>query len=154
MKPNSYTQIYIQLVIAVRFREALLNKEIQPIVFKYISSVITKMGHKSIIVNGVTDHVHILIGLDSTITIAETVQRIKRESSLFINQNKLCKFHFRWQEGYGAFSYSHSSINKVYNYIKNQDQQHKEKTFKTEYTSFLKAYEVEFEDQFLFYFGE
>ena len=110
------------------------------------------LKHKSIIVNGVADHVHILLGLNPSVSISDTVHDIKRNTSLFINNENLCNQKFSWQEGYGAFTYSRSQLNKVYNYILNQEEHHRMKTFREEYTRFLKDYQVEFNEKFLFEF--
>jgi REP element-mobilizing transposase RayT len=152
MKPGSYTQMYVQLVIAVKYREALLTKDIRPVVFQYISGIITQMNHKSIIVNGVSDHIHIFIGLNPAKSVSDTIHDIKRSSSLFINQEKLCKRRFAWQEGYGGFTYSRSQINNVYNYILRQEQHHEKTRFKEEYLAFLKKFEVEYDEKYLFRF--
>jgi putative transposase len=154
MKPGSYTQMYVQLVFAVKYREAALNKDIRKRVFEYISGIITKMNHKSIIVNGVSNHVHILIGLNPAISVSNTVHDIKRNSSLFINQEKLCKKRFSWQEGFGAFTYSRSQLKNVYNYILNQERHHEKSTFKDEYVRFLEKYEIDYDGRFLFYFWD
>jgi len=152
MKPGTYTQCYIQLVFAVKNREALLDKEIRQRVFEYISGTIRNMGHKSIHVNGVADHIHILIGLNTAISISDTVHDIKRNSSLFINKEGMCKGKFAWQEGYGCFSYSRSQIGNVYKYIDNQENHHNRSSFRTEYIKSLKNREIEFDERFLFNF--
>jgi len=152
MKPGTFTQIYVQLVFAVQNREAVLTREIQMRVFEYISGIITKMNHKSIIVNGISNHVHILLGLNPSISVSDTVHDIKRSSSLFINKEKLCIGKFSWQEGYGGFSYSRSQIPDIYNYIENQKSHHQLKSFQQEYTDYLIANEMEFDSQFLFDF--
>jgi len=152
MKPGTYTQLYIQLVFAVRNRHASLNKRIRNRVFKYISGIVTELKHKSIIVNGVSDHVHIFIGENPLISISNTVHDIKRSSSLFINKHKLCQSKFEWQEGYGAFSYSRSQLDNVYNYILNQEEHHKKMTFKEEYLEFLRKFEIEYDKRYLFDF--
>ncbi len=152
MKPGSYTQMYVQIVFAVKHREALLRKDIRTVVFQYISGIITSMQHKSIIVNGVSDHIHIFIGLNPAKSVSDTVHDIKRSSSLFINQEKLCKRRFAWQEGYGSFTYSRSHINNVYNYILRQEQHHKKTRFKDEYIEFLKKFEVDYDERYLFEF--
>ena len=154
MKPGKYTQLYIQLVFAVKNRDALLTKNIRSRVFEYISGIITELKHKSIIVNGVSDHVHILLGLNPSISISDTVHAIKRSSSLFINNEKLCKFRFSWQEGYGAFSYSKSQLENVFRYIENQEEHHKKKSFRIEYLNFLEKFEIEFDEKYLFDFIE
>lgn len=152
MKPGTYTQLYVQLVFAVKNREALLHKTIQKRVFEYISGIVTEMNHKSIIVNGVSNHVHILIGLNPSKSISDTVHDIKRSSSLFINKSNLCNGKFEWQEGYGGFTYSRSHLNNVYKYIENQEEHHKKTTFREEYLNFLKKFEIGYDERFLFDF--
>ena len=152
MKPGTFTQLYIQLVFAVKNRDAVLQPDTQPRIFEYVSGIITQMGHKSLIVNGVFDHIHILVGLNPHLSISDTVHDIKRNSSLFINQEKLCPGHFNWQEGYGAFSYSRTHINNVFRYIQNQENHHLKRTFRDEYLDFLKKFEVEFDERYLFDF--
>ena len=110
------------------------------------------MKHKSIIVNGVSNHVHILLGLNPSKSISDTVHDIKRRTSLFINNEKLCIGKFAWQEGYGGFTYSRSQLANVYNYILNQEKHHNKKTFKEEYIQFLEKFKVEFDEKFLFDF--
>ncbi len=152
MKPGTFTQLYIQLVFAVKNRDAVLQPDIRSRIFEYISGIITQLGHKSIIINGVYDHIHIFVVLNPRISISDTVHDIKRSSSLFINKNKLCHGHFNWQEGYGAFSYSRTHIENVYTYIKNQEQHHQKRTFREEYLDFLKKYEVMYDERYLFDF--
>jgi putative transposase len=152
MKPGTYTQLYVQLVFAVKNREALLQKDIRHRVFEYMSGILREMKHKSIIINGVSDHAHVFLGLNPVISISDTVHEIKRSSSLLINSEKLSKWKFQWQEGYGAFTYSKSHIDNVYNYILNQEEHHKKKTFRKEYIEFLEKYEVEYDERFLFDF--
>ncbi len=152
MKPGTFTQMYIQLVFAVKNREALLHKNIRNRVFEYMSGIITEMKHKSIIVNGMSNHVHILIGLHPSKSVSETVYTIKRSSSLFINKEKLCRGKFAWQEGYGSFSYGRSQLDAVYNYILNQEKHHQKISFREEYIQFLKKFEVEHDEPFLFDF--
>ena len=112
----------------------------------------TNLKHKSIIVNGTSNHVHILFGLNPSISVSDTVHDIKRSSSLFINKEKLCPGRFSWQEGYGGFSYSRSQISDIYNYIANQESHHKKKTFHEEYIDYLNENEMVFDQQFLFDF--
>jgi hypothetical protein len=112
------------------------------------------MKHKSIIVNGVSNHIHIFLGLNPSKSISDTVHDIKRSSSLFINNEKLCPGRFAWQEGYGGFCYGRSQIDKLYQYILNQEQHHKKVTFRDEYIQFLKEFEIEYDERFLFDFME
>src|SRR5512133_3335353 len=137
MKPGTFTQIYIQLVFAVKNRETALRKEIRPLVFEYMSGILTNQKHKSIIINGLTNHVHILLGLNPSISVSDTVHEVKRSSTLFINRERLCFGKFSWQEGYGAFSYNRSQISDIHKYIENQEEHHKLKTFRQEYIQYL-----------------
>jgi REP element-mobilizing transposase RayT len=152
MKPGVFTQMYVQMVFAVKNRDAVLHKSIRQRVFEYMSGIVSDIKHKSIIINGVSNHVHIFLGLNPTVSISDTVYEIKRGSSLFINNQKLCLGKFSWQEGYGSFTYSRSQINDVYNYILKQEQHHKRIAFKEEYIQFLERFEVEFDERFLFDF--
>jgi len=147
---GTYSQVYIQIVFAVKGRENLIQQEWKANLFKYISGIIENKGHKSIIVNGVSDHVHIFVGLKPVMAISDLVRDIKNNSSNFINDQKYTKKRFSWQEGYGAFSYAHSQIETVYNYILNQEAHHREKTFKDEYFDFLQKFNIKYEEKYLF----
>jgi REP element-mobilizing transposase RayT len=147
---GTYSQIYIQVVFAVQGRQNLLAKPWRDEVFKYISGIITNKGQKPIIVNGVTDHVHAFIGQRPSMALSDLVRDMKNNSSNFINEHQWVKGRFSWQEGYGAFSYSHSSISNVYNYILNQEQHHSQQTFKDEYLGFLKKFEIDHDVKYLF----
>ncbi len=152
MKPGVFTQLYIHLVFAVKYREALLAKEIRNEVFKYISGIITNRKHKSIIINGMPDHIHILIGGNPNDKISDLVGCIKRESSAFINGKDWYRGKFHWQDGYGAFTYGRSQLNDIYNYISNQEIHHKKSTFKEEYVGLLKKFQIEYQEKYLFDF--
>ena len=147
---GTFSQIYIQYVFAVRGRENLLQKTWREEVFKYISGIIKGKGQKPIIVNGVSNHVHVFVGLKPALSVSELVRDIKNNSSNFINKQKFVRGKFSWQEGYGAFSYSHSQIDDVYQYILNQEKHHKKRTFKEEYLEFLKRFEIEHDEKYLF----
>lgn len=149
---GTFSQIYIQVVFSVKGRENLLAKKWRDELFKYISGIITRKGQKAIIVGGYFDHVHILIGLKPSIALSDLVREIKNNSSKFINEKRFVRGKFSWQEGYGAFSYGHTQIKDVYNYILNQEEHHNKSSFKDEYTKFLKKYEIEHEERFLFEF--
>ncbi|MGQ8335312.1 IS200/IS605 family transposase [Sunxiuqinia sp. A32] len=118
--------------------------------FKYISGIITQKGQQSIIVNGAADHVHAFIGLKPSMAIADLVRDIKNNSSNCINKNNWVTGRFSVQEGYGAFSYAHSQIDKVYQYILNQEQHHNTKSFKEEYVGFLRKFQVDYHEKYLF----
>ncbi len=148
--PGTFSQIYIQIVFAVKGRENIIAKQWKEELNKYISGIITNKGQKSIIVNGTSDHVHIFIGLKPSMAIADLVRDVKNNSSNFINEKKFIKGKFAWQEGYGAFSYAHSQIENVYQYIANQEEHHKKKTFKEEYMDFLQKFAIEYNEEYLF----
>ena len=148
--PGTFSQIYIQYVFAVKGRKNLLQKPWRDEVFKYMAGIIKGKNQKPIIVNGVSDHVHIFVGLKPAMCISDLVRDIKNNSSNFINEQKFLKQKFSWQEGYGAFSYAHSQIENVYQYIANQEEHHKEKTFKEEYHDFLQRFEIEYDEKYLF----
>ena len=152
MKPGTFTQMYIHIVFAVHNRENVMNDTIRPRIFEYISGIITSLKHKSLIVNGYKDHVHVLLGMNPAISVSDTVHDIKRGSSIFINQNKLVNGRFSWQDGYGSFTYSRSQINDIYRYIENQEKHHSGKSFREEYLSILERFEVEYDPRFLFEF--
>ncbi len=147
---GTFTQIYIQGVFAVQGRANLLRKPWRKDVFKYISGIIKNKGHKPIIVNGVDDHAHIFVGLKPVMSISDLMRDVKNNSSNFINDHNWIRGKFSWQKGYGAFSYGHSQIEMIYNYIKNQEKHHRVKTFREEYLEFLEKFEIPYEERFLF----
>ena len=148
--PGTFSQIYIQIVFAVKGRDNLITKPWRDELHKYIAGIIKGKAQKSIIVNGVADHIHCFVGLKPSMSISDLVRDIKNNSTNFVNEKRLVKGKFSWQEGYGAFSYSHSHINDVYNYILNQEEHHKKKTFKEEYLEFLNKFEIPYEERYLF----
>jgi REP element-mobilizing transposase RayT len=148
--PGTYSQIYVQYVFAVKGRANLLHDDWRDELFKYISGIITGKGQKAIIVNGYRDHVHVFVGLKPSMKISDLIRDIKNNSSNFINSNNWIKGKFSWQEGYGVFTYSHSHIDNVYQYILNQESHHAKKTFKEEYIDFLKKFDIKYEDKYLF----
>lgn len=147
---GTYSQIYIQSVFAVKGRGNFLLKPWREEVFKYMAGIIKEKNQKPIIVNGVNNHVHVFIGLKPVMALSDLIRDVKNNSSNFINQKKFVKGNFSWQEGYGAFSYSHSHIDSVYQYILNQEEHHKKKTFKEEYIEFLQKFEIQHDEKYLF----
>ncbi len=147
---GTFSQIYIQIVFAVKGRENLISSNWKTSLNKYIAGIIKEKHQKSIVVNGMPDHIHAFVGLRPAMSIADLARDIKNNSSNFINDHKLVKGRFAWQEGYGAFSYSRSHIQRVYNYIVNQEAHHKKQTFKQEYISLLKKFEIEYDEKYLF----
>ena len=147
---GTFSKIYIQYVFAVKGRENLISESWANELYKYISGIIKFKGHKPIIVNGYKDHIHVFVGLKPTMSISDLIRDIKNNSSKFVNDKGWVKGKFSWQEGYGAFSYSHSQIESVYNYILNQKKHHKTKTFEEEYIDFLKKFDIKFDEKYLF----
>jgi len=154
MKPKVYHQVYLHIVFAVKFRDALLKKAFRSDIFKYMSGIVTQNEHKSININGVEDHVHILLGFNPSKTVSEIVFHLKRSSSLYINQQSYYPFKFKWQEGYGVFSYSRSQIEDIYSYIERQEEHHQKQTFRKEYIKTLEKYNCDYEERYLFDFFE
>ncbi len=147
---GTYSKIYLQVVFAVKGRQNLIHKSWRDDLHKYISGIITAKGHKSIIVNGVADHIHCFIGFKPAMAISDLVRDIKNNSSKFINESGFIKGKFEWQVGYGVFSYSQSHVERVYNYILNQEQHHTKKSFKEEYLEYLNEFEIDFMKEYLF----
>lgn len=147
---NTYHQVHIQVVFAVKYRKALLEKEWREKVFAVMGNLINETGCKTLIVNGVEDHVHCLLGLKPSVSISELMQIVKAKSSKFINDNKFLLDRFEWQVGYGVFSYSKSHVHRVYKYIENQEEHHRKKTFKEEYIADLNKLEVPFDERYVF----
>jgi putative transposase len=147
---STFSQIYIQVVFAVKGRQNFLQKPWRDEVFKYMSGIIKAKNQKPIIVNGVSNHVHLFIGLKPSIALSDLVRDVKNNSTNFIKEQKFIKGNFSWQEGFGAFSYAHSQIDQVYQYILNQEEHHRKKSFKEEYLDFLRKFEIEYEEKYLF----
>ncbi len=152
--PNTYTQIYIQIVFAVKGRENLVSKKNREELHKYIAGIIQNREQKLLSVFCMPDHIHVLIGLKPSCSISDLVRDIKAGSSNFINQQKWIKGKFSWQEGFGAFSYSKSQIDAVINYILSQEEHHHKTSFKEEYIDFLNKFEIEYDDKYLFQWVE
>ena len=147
---GTFSQIYIQGVFAVRGRENLIARQWKDELHKYIAGIIRAKGQKTIIVNGVPDHIHVFVGLKPSMAISNLVRDIKNNSTNFINERGFLRKKFNWQEGFGAFSYAHSQIGAVYNYILHQEEHHRKKSFKEEYMKMLKQFNVEYNEKYLF----
>ena len=151
--PNTYTQIYLQIIFATKGRDIKISSNVREEIEKYICGIFNNKKQKVLAIYANADHLHIFFSYKNLqITIPELVKTTKIESSNFINDNRLCLGKFNWQEGYGAFSYSKSQKDKVVNYVLNQEEHHKKKSFKEEYLALLKAFEIEFKDEYLFEF--
>lgn len=147
---STYSQLYIQIVFAVKNRAALIDANWEERLYQYITGIVQNKGQKMIAINGMPDHIHLFIGMKPSCCLSDLVREIKKSSNEFVNKNKLAKGKFNWQEGFGAFSYSHSHIDNVYKYIMNQKQHHKKTTFMGEYIGFLKKFEIQYDEKYLF----
>ena len=152
--PNSYTQIYIHYIFAVKGRHNFIKPEYNNELQKYITGIIQNRKCKLLAINNMPDHFHILIGLHPSYPVSKLIQEIKSNSSKFFNEKLWSKEKFNWQEAYGAFSYSRSQIDNVIKYINNQQEHHKKMTFKEEYLEFLKKFDIQYEEKYLFEFYE
>lgn len=147
---STFSQIYIQIVFAVKNRNALINFEWDERLYQYITGIVQNKGQKMIAINGMPDHIHIFIGIKPSCLLSDLVREIKKASNQFINENQFSKYKFEWQEGYGAFSYSHSHIDSVAKYVLNQKEHHQKRTFREEYIDFLQKFEVQYDEKYLF----
>jgi REP element-mobilizing transposase RayT len=150
--PNTFTQLYIQFVFAVKHRESLIKKEWKDELYKYIIGIVQNNKSKMLAINGVDDHIHIFIGYKPTIAIPDLIKDIKLASGSWINDNRLTSHRFNWQEGYGAFSYRLRDIDEICRYIQNQEEHHLKKTFKEEYIELLNDFAIAYEEKYLFEF--
>ena len=147
---NTYTQIHIHAVFAVQNRACVISSSWKEELYKYITGIIQNNNHKLLTINGMPDHIHLLIGLRPTQSLSELMQDIKGHSSKWINTNNFVKGKFAWQGGFGAFSYSKSDLPVIIRYIQNQEEHHKKKTFNDEYQQLLKEFEVDFDERYIF----
>jgi len=147
---NTYTQIYLHIIFAVEGRVSLIRSEFEDELHKYITGIIRKKGHKPLAIGGMTDHVHLLLGFNPVDSPSKIVSEIKSNSSRFVNEKGWAPPKFRWQEGYGAFSYSRAQLGDVIHYIRNQKTHHKKRSFREEYIGLLKRFDVDFSSDYLF----
>ncbi|MBT3385130.1 MAG: IS200/IS605 family transposase [Prolixibacteraceae bacterium] len=147
---DTFTQIYIQVVFAVQNRNATIHKSWEEELYKYITGIVQNKGQKMLAINGTSNHIHFFIGIKPTCCLSDLVREVKKSSDAMVKEKRFTPFKFNWQKGFGAFSYSHSQLGNVIRYIENQKEHHKKKTFKEEYLDFLKAFEIEFKDEYLF----
>jgi REP element-mobilizing transposase RayT len=147
---NTYSKLYIHFVIVVQNRTSLINKSWKNDLYKYISGIIHKNGHRLMAINGVEDHLHLFVSMSPKQTVSDLMRDVKRSSSLWINENKLVVGRFSWQEGFGAFSYSKSQLDTVVKYIENQEEHHKKSTFREEYLKILEKFDVEYDERYIF----
>jgi REP element-mobilizing transposase RayT len=147
---NTYTQIHIHVVFSVQNRISLIHKKWQDRLYQYVIAIIQNHGHKVLSIGGMPDHIHILFGFRPVQSLSDLIQNVKRDSSAWINKEKLVMGKFSWQEGYGAFSYSKSQIAKVAKYIENQEKHHTNRTFLDEYKKILMDFGLEYDEKYIF----
>lgn len=146
---NTYTQIHIQAIFAVKKRTGLIQKEWKDELYKYITGIIQTHDHKLLAINGMPDHLHVFFGMRPIQSLSDLMQDIKGSSSKWINEKKFIKEKFEWQEGYGAFSYSKSQASRVIAYVQNQEVHHRKITFLEEYKKFLEKFEVDYDERYI-----
>jgi putative transposase len=147
---NTYTQIHIHGVFAVQNRKCLVTDDWKDQLYKYITGIIQNNGHKLLIINGMPDHLHIFFGFRPSQSLSDLMQDIKGDSSRWINENRLVRGRFSWQEGYGAFSYSKSHVSRVIRYIQNQEMHHRKRSFIDEYIKMLDDFGVDYNERYIF----
>ncbi len=148
---NTYTQLHIHFVFAVKYRAALIHEQWEERLHKNITGIVQNNGHKMLVINSVSDHLHMFIGLNPKQSISDIMRLVKGDSSELINNEKFTKGKFQWQSGYGAFSNSHSQIDAVVKYILNQKEHHRKRTFRDEYLSMLNDYKIDFDERYIFH---
>jgi REP element-mobilizing transposase RayT len=147
---NTYTQIHIQTVFAIKSKHSLIKHEWKNDLYKYMVGIIQNNSHKVLAINGMPDHVHILIGMRPTQSLSDLMQDVKGGSSKWLNDQRLVNGYFQWQEGYGGFSYSRSHVTNVIAYIRNQEEHHRKKSFLEEYHELLKKFEIDYDERYIF----
>ena len=147
---NTYHQIHIQGIFAVKKRTGLIQREWKDELYKYITGIIQSHNHKLLAINGMPDHLHIFFGMRPTQSLSDLMQDVKGSSSKWINEKKFIKEKFEWQEEFGAFSYNKSQVSKVIEYVQNQEAHHRKTTFLDEYKMFLKKFEVDYDERYIF----
>lgn len=147
---NTYTQLYFHIVFAVKGRQNHISKKWKDELYKYITGIVTNRNQKMMIINGMPNHIHILVGTKPNCNLSDLVRDIKANASKWINEKKFVNGKFEWQTGFGAFTIGQSQIPKILNYIKAQEEHHKKKSFKEEYIDFLNAYQIDYKNEYLF----
>jgi putative transposase len=147
---SNYSQIIIQIVFAVHGRESLIKSEWEERLYQYITGIIRGKKQKLLAINGIENHIHILVGIEPSCCLSDLVREIKKASNDFINSNRLSSYRFSWQDGFGAFSYSKHEMASIIHYILNQKEHHKTLRFKDEYLEMLESNEIEYDKRYLF----
>ncbi len=148
--PNTYTQIHMHAVFAVKARAGLIQIEWKNDLYKYITGIVQHYSHKLLAINGMPDHVHVFFGMRPNQSLSDLMQDIKGDSSQWINDQRFVKGRFEWQAGYGAFSYSKSQASRVIAYIQNQEMHHQKKNFLEEYKELLIKFDVDYDERYIF----
>jgi REP element-mobilizing transposase RayT len=148
--PNTYTQIHIQGIFAVKYRQAMITKDWKERLHQYITGIVQNHGHKMIVINSMPDHLHLLFGMRPNQSLSDLMRIVKGDSSEWINKAKLTPNLFRWQEGYSAFSYEKKKLNVVATYIENQELHHQQQTFLEEYREFLDNFDIPYDERYIF----
>ena len=148
---NTYHQIYIQAIFAVKYRNTLLHKDWRESMFSVIGNLINETGCNNIIVSGVEDHVHCFFGLKPSVSLSDVMKAVKSKSSKWLNESNLLENHFEWQTGYGVFSYGQSQVDAMYQYVQNQEEHHKTHTFQEEYIWFLHHFNIHYDENYIFH---
>lgn len=146
---NTYTQVYIQFIFAVQNRISLIKPEWESELYKYTTGMVQNKKHKMIAINGMPDHVHMFIGMHPTESMSDLMKVLKGETSQWISTKGFVRGNFRWQKGFGAFSYGRSKIDTVYKYIMNQKKHHRKKLFHEEYIEFLEKFDVDYDERYI-----
>jgi len=147
---TTFSKIFLHVVFRVKYPYLKLESRVRIKVYKYISGIISNHGHKPIKINGTEDHIHILIGLKPNVNISQFIKEIKRCSTNYINENQLIKYKFRWQVGFGVFSYTHYHLEQICNYINNQEKHHKNVSTKDEFKKLLDDYHIKYDPKWIF----
>lgn len=147
---NTYCQLYVHVVFAVKGRESLILEPWREELYKYISGVVYNRGQKVMAIGGVADHVHLFVSIQPNIDVSSLVAEVKRSSSAWVNERRFVLGHFSWQQGFGAFSYSKSQTSDVVNYILSQDKHHEKTSFRDEYLNMLKCFDIDYDERYIF----
>lgn len=148
--PNTYYQNYVHTTFPVKYRRAIIKKQWRETLFGVMGNLINDTGCKTLIVNGVEDHVHCLFGFKPSVNISDVMQSVKAKSSKWINDSDFLRHRFEWHPGFGSFTHGDLQIDSVYKYIQNQEKHHRKITFREEYIRFLKGYNVDYDERYIF----
>jgi len=150
--PNTYTQIHIHVVFAVKGRRSLISESHRERIERYMCGIISAKKSKPLAIYCNPDHCHILIGLHPAQSISDLVRDLKSSTAKWINQNMLLGAHFEWQDGFGAFSHSKNQLGTIISYIQSQPEHHYKKSFRDEYIDLLNEHDIEFDPKYIFNF--